>query len=66
MIPFSTLPSGLFPAEEIQSDTLFRLTDEDETFFRSIQEKLNKELKEPQKETVKYILQYSLEFKVKD
>ena len=61
MIHFSTLPSGLYPAEtdDYQIDTSTDLSKEDQAFLAVVRARLNKEMKEPSAETVAKILLYS-------
>lgn len=63
MIHFSTLPSGLYPAEEMQDETVYGLSENDELFFHSLQPELDRELKAPPTEIITRILEYSTEYK---
>lgn len=66
MIHLSTLPSGLFPAEDIQEEITGTLSNEDQLFLYSLREKLDEAIKDPQPETISRILEYSSGFKTTD
>lgn len=66
MIHFSTLPSGLFPAEEMEYPLPETLTHEDERFFNSLKTRLNDSMKDPHPETVQRIMDYSSRFTLKE
>lgn len=66
MIHFSTLPSGLFPAEEMEYPLSETLTNEDERFFNSLKARLNESMKEPRPETIERIMDYSSRFTMKE
>jgi len=60
MIQFSTLSSGLYPADDFQSETLEKLSANDLSFYMLLKEDLDRELKEPSPESINFIKAYSL------
>lgn len=63
MIQFSTLMSGLYPAEELRIESPDTLSAEDENFYTSIRPKLDEALRDPQAESIKKIMEYSSRFR---
>ncbi|WP_374166821.1 hypothetical protein [Arcticibacter sp. MXS-1] len=59
MIQFSTLPSGLFAAEDLDLDYYSTLSQEDEAFYKSLKKDLDNLSKEPQTDTIQKLLSYS-------
>lgn len=59
MIHFSTLPSGLYPAEQMQEEVINGLSEQDESFFHSLKKNLDAELRSPREEAVERIFEYS-------
>jgi len=64
MIQFSTLSSGLYPADDFQSETLETLNANDLSFYMLLKEDLDRELKEPSPESINFIKAYSLSQKL--
>lgn len=60
MIQFSTLSSGLYPADDFQAETLEKLTTNDLSFYTALKEDLDRELREPSAESINFIIAYSL------
>ncbi|PRY54631.1 hypothetical protein B0I27_102401 [Arcticibacter pallidicorallinus] len=60
MIQFSTLSSGLYPADDFPSETLETLGANDLSFYTKLKEYLDKELKDPSPESINFIKAYSL------
>lgn len=60
MIQFSTLLSGLYPADDFHSETLETLTAEELSFYKLLKEDLDKEVRDPAPETINFIKAYSL------
>lgn len=64
MIQFSTLSSGLYPADDFSSETLETLSANDLSFYTLLKEDLDKELKDPSPESINFIKAYSLSKKL--
>lgn len=64
MIQFSTLSSGLYPADDFQSETLETLTADELSFYNLLKEDLDKELRTPSSESINFIKAYSLNYKL--
>lgn len=60
MIQFSTLSSGLYPADDFHSETLETLATNDLSFYNLLKEELDKALKDPSPESINFIKAYSL------
>lgn len=60
MIQFSTLSSGLYPADDFQSETLEALTSDELSFYMLLKEELDKEIREPSETSINFIKAYSL------
>jgi len=60
MIQFSTLSSGLYPADDFQAEVLESLTSDDLSFYKLLKKDLDKELRDPSPESINFIKAYSL------